>query len=241
MRTAVVLVAGTAMGAAALVGAPASGAPAAAAPDLDALVAAGITTRDLPRFAKPTPLGTNTLVRRGAFVQGPELCIARNGTPLLGADPRRFVANVTPVNGDLVSLSIESIRSDIYQYRNAARARAAYQRLGRQLKRCAYTADVDLTSMGLPVTARARGVVNRLPGSGWAILFKARAGGTVPNLGDASALADRYSSFRRSGSAIVRVSWSGADATADSGKNAINARMKAFVRKATQRVAARLS
>ena len=168
------------------------------------------------------------------------LCITRNGTPLLGADPRRFVASVTPVNGDLPSLSIESIRSDIYEYRNASRARAAYQRLGRQLKRCAYTADVDLTAMGLPVTARARGVVHRLPRSGWAIMFKARAGARIPNL-PVDALADRYSSFRRSGSSIVRVSWSGADATADSGKDVVNARMKSFVRGATRKVANRLS
>lgn len=214
--------------------------PASAAPDTDRLIDAGITARDLPRFARPTPLGTNTLVRRGAFVQGPELCITRNGNVLLGADPRRFVASVTPVNGDLTSLNIESIRSDIYQYRNAARARAAYERLGRQLNRCAYSADVDLTSMGLPVTARARGVVNRLPRSGWAILFKARAGARLPNL-PVDALADRYSSFRRSGSSIVRVSWSRADATADSGKNAVNARMKSFVRGAVRKVASRLS
>ena len=180
-------------------------------------------------------------MRSGDLVQGPELCIARNGTPLVGADPRRFVASVTPVNGDLVSLSIESIRSDIYQYRNAARARAAYQRLGRQLKRCAYTADVDLTPMGLPVTARATGAVKRLPRSGWAILFKARAGAKLPTVGDASALADRYSSFRRAGSSIVRVSWSGADATATSGERAVDAQMKSFVRGATRKVAARLS
>lgn len=224
------------VGAGALIASPAS-----AATDLDDLAKAGITTRDLPRFAKPTPLGTNTLIRRGEFVQGPELCITRNGTPLLGADPRRFVANVTPVNGDLASLAIESIRSDIYQYRNGERARAAYERLGRQLKRCAYTAEVDLTPMGLPVTARARGVVNRLPGSGWAVLFKARAGAKLPNLGDVSALADRYSSFRRAGSSIVRVSWSGADATANSGKDAIDARMKSFVRDAARKVAGRLS
>ena len=235
-RTAVVVLATSAtIGAGALAAGPAS-----AARDTDRLIDAGITTRDLPRFARPTLLGTNTLVRRGPLVQGPELCITRNGSLLFGADPRRFVASVTPVNGDLLSVSIESIRSDIYEYRNAARARAAYERLGRQLKRCAYTADVDMTAMGVPVTARARGVLQRLPRSGWAILFKARAGARIPNL-PVDALADRYSSFRRAGSSIVRVSWSGADATANSGEDAVDARMKSFVRSAARKVAARLT
>ncbi len=219
--------------------------PAAAQVDVGDLMKASLNANDLPRFARPAPAGTTTVVRDGDSLMGPELCVTRSSQLLFGREPRRRVSAIVPVTGSLPGLTIEVARSDIFEYRSRGQAAAAFREIGQSLKsHCDYDAKVDAEPMGIKLIAKVHAVVDRLPqhggSAGWSSLFKARATSNIPNVGKSDALANRYAAYRHMGRFVVRSSWGQADALTVTRTEALTPRVRDFVRSTARAVADRL-